>query len=148
MSPQRWAAENVRYAQAYFPELIHANDFSWFLVPEFPLTSRWNSCSTPLLIVQKGKYADFYSIPPNHFYCSPALRFENGSKPGHIFFDNDFNDRRKDGWARISYHINDSSYKPSIDVVSGTNLLTILNSLAKFFRTVTSKTVLGQFLGV
>lgn len=128
----QWNYLNIQLGKCLFPELIHSPDFSWIMIPEFPLSALWNSYSTPLLIVQPGLNGDIFNCKPDHFYCDIRLRLANGDKHEHIFHGNTWNNLHNNGWARISWHI--QNWKPSPDIIASHNLVSLLEGLDKFFR--------------
>lgn len=127
-----WHYLNIQLGKCLYPELIHAPDFSWVLVPRFPLTERWNMESTPLLIIQAGLDGDIFHCCPNHFYCHKDLKLARGSSHSHIFYDNGWNDLSLKGYARVSWHIN--NWSPAPDMSYGHNLVSIFEGLDEFFR--------------
>ena len=132
-----WHFRNIQLGKCFFPSLKHAPDFSWIMIPNFPLSSIWNKRSTPLLIIQPGLNGDIFNCCPDNFFCDKGLRYANGDCDSHILESSCWNNYAEKNWARISWHIN--HWKPSRDVISGHNLLSILEGLNSFFRKRNSK---------
>lgn len=126
-----WLIKNIFLAKCLFPDLQFGPSLEWILLKNFPLPSGWFNRLTSLLIVWQGINGDIFHVKPNNFYVDIGLRLIDGSEPSHIFEDSSFNDLWPH-WARASWHI--ESWKPSKDVVSGHNILSIFNGLDEFFR--------------
>jgi hypothetical protein len=126
--PYRWLDQCVNMIAQQFGSNRVSYDqesYEWFMVYGFPLPEFWLQSSTNLLVLLPPA-GNIDTCPPDRFYVSQGLRTVSGLMTGHYYEgDGSFNDRASYGWARISIHI--ESWCPSADVVSGHNLLHVLD---------------------
>lgn len=116
MIAQRFGNNRVTYDRS---------SYEWFMVYGFPLSRWWLQRSTSLFVVLPP-VGNIATYPPDRFYVNQGLRTVSGLLVEHYYEEGaGFNDRARDGWARLSLHI--ESWYPSADVVSGHNLLHLLD---------------------
>lgn len=113
-----------------FPNLSYSNTYDWILIDSFPLPYGFNMNDTPLLIVWQGISGDIFHCKPDNYYVDREIKLRNGKTPPHIFKDHSFNDLWP-RYARVSWHID--NWEPSPNVISGHNILSILEGLYTFF---------------
>lgn len=98
--------------------------YKWFEVFDFPLSEWWRQPSTTLF-VKLPPVGNILIYPPDYVYVDQGLRTLSGLMVGHYYEDGEgFNDMAHEGWARLSLHM--ESWRPSPDVVSGNNLLDLV----------------------
>jgi hypothetical protein len=129
MDQWNWYGVNFARIKQLFPDAVFDTQLCrWFKIHHFPLPPNWHQTETQLLVILPGLNGDIYLQPPNEFYVNKGLRTINGLKPEHVFEEPcDYNRRARNGWARYSWHFND--WRPSPDVVSGDNLVYMLEIL-------------------
>jgi len=135
---------NNRYLEWY---VLNLNALTWsgYIKPEntkfynqinpilkisgFSLPENFKQKLTELMIIFPQGDNIFFERP-NFFYVDQNLKLKKGGYPEHVFdfgiFFNDLSDKK---WARFSYHI--KKWNPTRDVVSGSSLFDLLESIKK-----------------
>lgn len=96
------------------------------IIRNFRLPENFSQCSTNLMIIFPTRDKVFH-VKPDRFYVNPRLRLRNSKRPEHIFEESSYNDQRKKGWARFSFHLH--TWKPTRDVFSGTTIYDLLDAI-------------------
>jgi hypothetical protein len=125
--PYRWIDQCIlMIAQRYGYNRLNYDRYSrrWFMIYDFPLSEWWIQPSTALFITLPP-VGNIQLHPPDGLYVEQGLRTINGLVPDHYIEVGEFNDLADQGWARLSVHI--KSWCPSPDVVSGNNLLDVVD---------------------
>jgi hypothetical protein len=125
--PYRWIDQCLQMiAERYgFDRLDYdRSSYKWFEIFDFPLSEWWLQPSTTLF-VKLPPVGNILTYPPDYIYLDQGLRTVSGLKVSHYYENGEFNDMAYEGWARLSLHI--KSWRPSPDVVSGNNLLDVVD---------------------
>ncbi len=130
-----WHIRNIKIAASLFPEVVYDSDFSRIVIERFPLPDGFKKNYTELVIKWQGIHGDIFNIVPDNFYVDKDIKLRDGDTPSHIYKNEPFNDRWPD-YARVSWHL--KTWKPSADVISGHNIMTILEGLYSFFKNAAS----------
>lgn len=123
-----WYYQNIVLLHQVFNDKIirfDGNAFSWFLIQDFDLPPIWVPAFSDLLVVMAGLNGGF-EIPPYDFYLDRNLRTKNGACLSNYFEEpGESNKLGHLGYAYLCIHLMD--WQPSLDVVSGDNLLTVVD---------------------
>ncbi|MBI3995341.1 MAG: hypothetical protein HY349_05130 [Nitrospirae bacterium] len=95
-------------------------NLEWVLFKEFPLPSGWNREKTMLLILIPPGYP---LTPPDNFYVQMGFRLVSGALPTNY---NEPSAHMGQQWGQFSFHADQSTWRPSADLLEGDNLLTFL----------------------
>jgi len=125
-----WFEENLKVlAQDFYPEdleLITSGEKTILIIYNFPLPDNFEQTETDLMIIFPEGDRLLYA-KPDKFYADKGLKLRDSRTPPHIFESIGFNDRSNEGWARLSIHLKE--WHPTRDVVSGSNITDILESI-------------------
>ncbi len=128
---KRWYETNIHLiCSEYSHSLIEydSEDCTWIRIRDFPLPPSFVQSYTRLLLLLPG-INQAISVPPKGFYINQGLRTTEGP-PGHVFDHTSYHGAEnltKQGYA---YHcVLLRRWWPTADVLSGDNLITVLNTI-------------------
>lgn len=129
---QQWLLENADLLSQIFGSdriVIDGSSWQYLLIYDYPLPSNWQQQNSRLLICFPD-ISKIFNFPPDHFYLDLGLRIVIGKTPKHYFEKGGFNDLRKQGFARFSFHI-EKGWRPTLPCRQGTTLVDVLDMLHK-----------------
>ena len=112
--------EVVALALNYGPANYDDQEGRWVRLAHLPLPTGWNRDATSLLIELPTAYPE---VPPSGCFIDKGLNCSSHYYPG-----SQHNRYSELGWAWFCLHF-DQGWKPSADVWSGDNLLTIVETI-------------------
>lgn len=118
-----------------FPVLFDEDNLNYVSIMNFPLNLHFNFRVTTLLIKIPNQYP---FTPPEHFYLKKGLLYK-GRPPEHYFQGAGFNDLDSHGWSKYCLHV--TSWKPSVDIISGDSLITFLELIKLVFDNIEREAV-------
>lgn len=104
----------------------------WFLIPSYPIAAGtgWNRASTPIAFQAQGNHP---AAPPYGFHVSAGILCNN-AKPGSYTEPSSTKPPFDGDWGMFSWQIGDGvPWIPRADLVSGSNLLNFVRSIADRF---------------
>lgn len=135
ISTGEWLIRNLLLLHAALPGCeieFDSEDGTWVRLSPFPLPSNFAQQKTDLLILMPGMHHPV-TMPPTSYYIDKKLQSSaTGYTPGHIFERapvHGWEDMTAKGYANFCLHL--SQWQPTADVVSGDNLLTVVNTVFK-----------------
>ena len=116
----------IELVEVTFGELGIAEDYSWFVIPNYTLPAGWNKPSTAILILLDPGYPE---TPPDNFYADFDLRLANGVRAEGETDGPTHNERQ---WQTFSWHFVDTNeWQPHADAEKGHNLLTFMDGVVQ-----------------
>ena len=126
---RHWYETNVRALQQLFGEVAYDHrQFYWVGIRSFALPPVFQESHSSLLITTPG--ANIENHDGYKFYLDLGLTRQCRDRERHIFENHGYNDLYKEGWARLSYHLD--VFRPTPDVKSGDNLVHVVQSVYNF----------------
>ena len=133
ISTGEWMIRNILLLRAALPECdieFDGEDGTWVRVCHFPLPNNIEQLQTDLLILMPGIHYPV-TMAPRSFYLDQNLRSSaTGFTPAHIFErapGHGWEDLTNRGYANFCLIL--SQWQPTPDVVSGDNLLSVVNTV-------------------
>ena len=123
-----WYAINAHLLQKIYGQVTNCRNFSWILIWDYILPPVFNQTHSSLLITTPIE--NLTNFDGFGYYLNQRLhRIDN--KPTNRLFDHQaYNNFSQKGYSRLSYHL--KSFRPSNDVVSGDNLVSICKAIYYF----------------
>ncbi len=124
---RKWYHENIELVQRVFSDKFIKYDkstYTWVFIKDFNLPKGWRPSYSNLLIRMPGLDSGFETAPYG-FYVDKRLRTTSGRTPEHYFESDGVNDLEDKNYAYLSIHI--KTWNPRRDVISGDNLLTVID---------------------
>jgi len=122
-----WYYQNMLFLQQVFYDKVVIYDreeYTWVRIDNFDLPPIWIPRYSNLLITLPGVYTGIH-VSPSEFYLDKNLRTITGWTTVHYFQAQGANRLSHLNYAYLCLHLQD--WKPSWDVLSGDNLLTIVD---------------------
>ena len=130
---EHWYSKNILMMQRHLPSCrmeFDRTEGTWIKLRQFPLPRNFDvPRSTDLLFLLAGITRPI-TTPPLCFYLDQHLRTRGGRTPDHIFnvgSVHQWPDLSRQGYAL--YCVMLKEWNPALDVVSGDNLLTVVNTI-------------------
>ena len=129
---RRWHSKNIRLICDEYSHSTIDYDYeegTWIRISHFPLPPHFLQPYSRLLLLLPGINQPI-TVPPKSFYLDKGLRTNTGSTPSHVFDHTSYHgaqDLSRHGYA---YHcVLLHRWWPTADVLSGDNLITVLNTI-------------------
>lgn len=113
---------------------IEPDAYEWIRIHNFPLPDSFEQQATRLLVLLPGLTKPI-GMMPRHYYANQNLRLKSGRRPRNVF------DTRAQHGAPDLSHLGyaylcviPTRWQPTQDVVSGDNLVTIVNLIYEQFE--------------
>ena len=127
---ESWYNANFQMFMLAYPGVwieIESDAYEWVLIHNFPLPSNFQQQSTRLLMLLPG-LTQPVATPPRHYYVNQDLTLTSGRRPKHIFDKAVFHGARELSNLGYAYAcVLLTRWRPSADVVSGDNLVSVTN---------------------
>ena len=123
-------SRELELLRKFYPdtEIKELGDSAWFRIPSFPIPAEtWNKTTATVCFETKVSYP---GIPPYSFYVEGGLRSkgDNGVQPKD--YEEPAATPFSGTWGRLSWQ-HASTWNPTEDLVSGSNLLNFVRSFAE-----------------
>ena len=124
----KWYIINIKLLQKIYGRVTCNDTFSWILIWDFDLPPVFNQTHSSLLIttpIENITNFDGFS-----YFLNQRLHRIDNKQTNRLFDDKGYNYLSNKGYSRLSYHL--TSFRPSSDVVSGDNLISICKAIYYF----------------
>ena len=126
---ERIEKELALFRQRY-ADLEYKEEGRWVRIPSYPLPEGWNQSSTEVVFqIPIG----FPGTPPYGIYAPAGLLFK-GDRPNNYTEPAPTGPPFPGTWGIFSWTPDDGQWRPTADVVSGSNLLNWVMGFADRFR--------------
>ncbi len=124
--------EELALLRKYFPNVDFVEQGLWFRLPEYslPPDMPWEPKTTSVAFQAPGGYP---GTPPYGIYILEGLIY-NGSSPNNYQFPASQQPPFAGKWGILSWSPEDSQWRPTSDVKTGSNLLNFVRSFVDRFR--------------
>lgn len=103
-----------------YPSAMMGDNFSFIIIPDFPLPRGWNMDKTEFMLEIPAGYP---VTPPDNFYVSEGLRVKTTGVAPASYGEGE--EKFGKMWARFSWHI-DGKWSTFAEPQDGDNLLTFI----------------------
>ena len=121
-------AQELELLRKLFPDVQYMED-GWFKIPNHPLPPGWNRANTDVAFLARPGYP---GTPPYGIYVPAGIQYQ-GSVPTN--YSEPANPMPAFGgqWGILSWSV-DSGWRPTADLVSGSNLMNWARGIAERFK--------------
>lgn len=123
-------AQEIELLKRHYPLLEYNPNGQWILIPEYPLPADWNQETTSVAVKIEPSYP---GAPPYGIYVPVGLRYQ-GSPPNNYREPVDVQVPFDGSWGIFSWSPEDGHWRPTGDLVSGSNLLNWVIGFKKRFE--------------
>jgi len=114
----------------WFPDAEYHEEGHWVRIPSYPLPEGWSQSSTEVTFQIP---VDYPGTPPYGIYVPAGLQFQN-SRPNNYTEPAGNQPPFSGTWGIFSWAPADGQWRPTADIVKGSNLLNWVLGFAERFR--------------
>jgi len=122
--------QEIALLKKYYPELEYIKEGDWFRVPSYPLPEGWNKTTTDVAFQLPA--AGYPGAPPYGIYTPSGLTFKD-SKPDNYTDPAPTQVPFEGRWAIFSWEPQPGEWRPTADLLTGSNLLNWVQGFADRF---------------
>ena len=122
--------QELELLRKYYPDLEYEEEGRWIRIPSYPLPEGWDRQSTDVAFQIKAGHP---GTPPYGF-CVPAGLTYRGQRANNYKEPASPQPPFEGAWGIFSWSHNADQWRPTADVVTGSNLLNWARSFADRFR--------------
>ncbi len=122
-------AKELALLRKRYPDLEYRQDGQWVRIPSYPLTEGWNRPETPVAFQMKVGYP---GTPPYGIYVPTGLSYR-GQRPNNYTEPASPPPPFEGSWGIFSWS-DAGQWRPTADLVTGSNLLNWVRTFADRFR--------------
>ena len=120
----------IALLQRSYSELEYASGGQWVRIPAYPLPPGWSRAATDVAFpIPPG-----YPGTPPYGICVPVGLLFNGGRPNNYTEPASNTPPFGGSWGVLSWTPHDGQWRPSADILPGSNLLDYVRSFADRFR--------------
>lgn len=123
-------AKELELLRRYYPDLVYEEKDRWFCIPSYPLPEGWNRGATDVAFQVKVEYP---GTPPYGILVPAGLTSE-GKRPDNYTEPASPLPPFGGSWGVFSWSPDADQWRPTADLVAGSNLLNWVRSFADRFR--------------
>ena len=122
--------QELALLRKHYPNLEYREEGRWVRIPSYPLPAGWNGARTDVAFQIKVEHP---AAPPYGIYVPAGLRYNN-SVPSNYTENVSPAPPFGGSWGIFSWYPEDGQWRPTADLMTGSNLLNWARSFANRFR--------------
>ena len=127
---QERIAQELALLRKQYPAAEYVEDGRWIRLPSYPLPEGWNRTATDVAFQIR---VDYPGTPPYGFYVPAGLQYKQ-QRPNNYTEPGSPPPPFPGEWGLFSWAPDDGQWRPTADLVTGSNLLNWARGFANRFK--------------